>query len=416
MSCLAVPAPMHFNSAHAAASPRRPLRRCWGGATATARRTVANHTRSDAARLQARRLADNAPLIAELQADLRRLADTHRPETCVICHVRLQPTRSRLLPCLHAVCADCAAQPHAADAPLRCPLCDIAVPPDAGPLTTPHPLVEALVARPEPCRRCTPTALNATATHHCEDCGAEGYMCGAHAQLHARDPDTAHHRVVNLIDATAGTFLTCAEHSRNKEVYCVTDRQVICTVCALTNHTHPEHDARLLAPVFCNPVRGRVVDIHARGKWAAAVRSDRALDALITVRGIAERTARLEAEINARVDALHALLDARRRQLLEQLAQAARTETEAVQDTGMAERVAYALLTSQITLANQLPSTPATPDAVLVQLEPNLYDRLHTLVRTLPEAPVPQPRNVTFAIADAVEETIRTLGDFVVAD
>jgi len=352
------------------------------------------------------RRASNADLADEVDADLQQRLDRRKNDMCAMCASSLTVGGTVFLPaCLHSACRQCFVVCRANGEPLRCVLCN-QLDGSMGNAPQPHRLIEAVLSRRDQ-RRCDECSgdvadSDATASHRCTECSH--MLCDFHTAGHRRLQATREHAVT-----TVSVPSECAQHQRPLEAYCGTCKVSICLACTIVDHPAPVHQHHLLDADFCRQARARVRGAIVDAEKAAQARAARALDVAITATEISARGAALQREINANIDALHALLDARRAELLQAVDAADSADRERLLVMGQAERAAHTVLMSTVELATEL-TDDRTSAATLAQLEPAMCSRLQTLVAAVPGRSAPRLSQVTFSLDEDVERIIRCAG------
>jgi len=342
----------------------------------------------------------------------RRVSERVQP-CCATCGRDIEQGASVLLPgCLHSACIACLRQNAGPNPTLLCTLCGVATTVDPKAAQR-HPLVEAALAPPK--RYCGECDENpAEAIHHCADCQED--LCKLHSDAHRTSRKTKTHALAVIIaSGAAANEAACTEHGKPLDIYCMPCHAAICYLCMTSETAHPaaSHPHQNLRFV-CEQARQRAGVWVERAETAAKVRAGRALDASISLVELDERTTALKHTANAKMDALHALLNQRRAELLEELDSMIATEKQRITELGEAERIAHTVLMTTVPLAQHLVDAQ-TPDHTVARLEHAVCARLDELVRAVPAEPVPLPAKVTFNLAEAeLEHAIRTAGSFTV--
>jgi len=156
-------------------------------------------------------------------------------------------------------------------------------------------------------------------------------------------------------------------------------------------------------------VRRRLEQGIAAATAAAEARAARALDASIGVNEAHITSAELAAHIDEQVEALCALLRARRDALVQELQALEAAQAERFAAMAQAESTAHTVLMSTVRLAQQLLDGRAPPPT-LVQMEPLFTARLERLAAAVPTAPVPRPPVPVCDLVESLEPAIRKAG------
>jgi len=88
-------------------------------------------------------------------------------------------------------------------------------------------------------------------------------------------------------------------------------------------------------------------------------------------------------------------------------------DKQRLNEIGDAEHVAHTVLATTAPLARHLADAKTAEHAV-ARLERAVCARLDELVRAVPADPVPLPAQVTFHLAEELEQAIRTAGSFTI--
>ena len=264
---------------------------------------------------------------------LEKLADQ------LSCSVCLQEyTQPRVLSCLHVFCEGCLKRlpaPQAGRGTICCPNCRQVTPVPAGDVANLpsafyiHHLFEVRdtlekVRDPKSvqCEKCG----EEEAVRFCRDCGQ--YICQACLTVHRKWKDFKEHEILNFDEVAAAAsamksskkvVMLCPKHpTEPMKIYCETCDELICRDC--TVRTHREHNYDLVTECFTKHREAIVASLEPIKMLAA--RESKAIQQLEGRSLELDKQGREgKAEINRQIDRLHGILEARRRELVDQVDQ-----------------------------------------------------------------------------------------------
>ena len=267
---------------------------------------------------------------------LEKLADQ------LSCSVCLQEyTQPRALSCLHVFCEGCLKKlpaPQAGRGTICCPNCRQVTPvPEGGVANLPsafyiHHLFEvrdALEKVRDPKRVQCGKCGEEEAVRFCRDCGQ--YICQACLTVHRKWKDFKAHEILDFDEVAAAAsamksskkvVMLCPKHpTESMKIYCETCDELICGDC--TVRTHREHNYDLVTECFPKHREAVVASLEPIKMLAACeYKAIQQLDGRSVELDKQRREGK--AEINRQIDRLHGILDARRRELLDQVDQKVR--------------------------------------------------------------------------------------------
>jgi len=363
----------------------------------------------------------------------RELAELLPPKLkCQICTEDLQAGHTALLPCAHTFCRPCLAKqlpilttPSAKEdssataevAPgLACPVCHTrhpavvtAVDVDALPA---DPFAEAQLQPRLLCAPCKAEGEDIPAVYRCTKCHKA--LCEGDAHKHRLHRASAKHPLARL--ATPLSPDVCPAHQQPLHAYCVPCRAVCCAFCLTEDHLGNNHQPTSLAKQLPT-LRAQLED----SVTPAQARQDELVTRLIDTGAAAATTCatvqQLCSEITVTFDAVSALLQARKLQLLQEAAAIEATEAASLDDDATADRLRWLALqgprsaAERLLGANNAPTPPIEP-RFLGTLGPALRDQLAATARMwVPPAPA-APR-LAFELGAVVEDAVRTAGRLV---
>ena len=258
------------------------------------------------------------------------------------CSVCLQKyTQPRVLSCLHVFCEECLKKllvPQAGNGTICCPNCRQVTPvPAVGVANLPsafyiHHLFEVRdtlekVRDPKrvQCMKCE----KREAVRFCRDCGQ--YICQACLDTHRMWRELKTHEILNFDEVAAAAsamksskkvVMLCPKHpTKSMKIYCETCDELICRDC--TVRIHREHNYDLVTECFPKHWEAIVASLEPiKNLVADETEVIKQLDGQSLELDKQEREGK--AEINRKIDRLHGILDARRRELLDQVDQKVR--------------------------------------------------------------------------------------------
>ena len=278
---------------------------------------------------------------------LEKLADQLRCSVCL-----QEYTQPRVLSCLHVFCDGCLKKLPALQAgrgTVCCPNCrQVAPVPAGGVANLPSAFYiqhlfevrDTLKKVRDPKRVQCMKCEEGEAVRYCRDCGQ--FICEACLTVHRKWKDLKNHVIssINEVAVAASAMksskkvvMLCPKHPTEPvKIYCETCDELICRDC--TVRTHREHNYDLIAECFPKHREAIIVSLEPIKKLAACEAK--------VIQQLNGRSLQLDkqgregkAEINRQIDRLHGILDARRRELLDQVDQKvcqARKEISAERD------------------------------------------------------------------------------------
>ena len=318
-----------------------------------------------------------------------------------------------LLPCCHTVCRACVRKSVEASG-ATCPFCFtrfdsvIKTMEDVDALLS-NPFLEERLQVQEPCSECAKEDMVGTAIARCSRCPQ--VLCDAHAQLHARKPATSDHPLQRIAQANANASDVCNAHSKPLDMYCVNCQVVVCAACILKNGQHPAkdpaHDTILLSEHL-----GTLKAKLAAAKGDAVRRQAEGVAQLASIRiteeKAHERAARLSTDVNRAIALMIASLEARQATLLEEVANLARTEQEALVAAAGAEEQHWASLQGAVALTDELLAT-GTSSGRVGQMARTVSNQLVTAARKGLN-PAPSLEEITLFVDPSVKSVLETVG------
>ena len=269
------------------------------------------------------------------------------------CSVCLQEyTQPRVLSCFHVFCEGCFKRlpaPQAGRGTICCPNCRQVTPVPAGGVANllfafyiQHlfEVRDTLEKVRDPKRvKCENCGVE-EAVRFCRDCGQ--YICQACLTVHRKWKGFKEHEILNFDELAAAAsamksskkvVMLCPKHpTEPMKIYCETCDELICRDC--TVRTHREHNYDFVTECFPKHREAIVASLEPI-KMLVAYESK-------TIQQLDGRSLELDkqgregkAEINRQIDRLHGILDARRRELVDQVDQKvhqARKEISAERD------------------------------------------------------------------------------------
>ena len=269
------------------------------------------------------------------------------------CSVCLQEyTQPRVLSCLHVFCEGCLKKlpaPQAGRGTICCPNCHQVTPVPAGCVANlPSAFYiqhlfevrDTLEKVRDPKRVQCENCGEEEAVRFCRDCGQ--YICQACLTVHRKWKDFKEHEILNFDEVAAAAsamksskkaVMLCPKHTtKSTKIYCETCDELICRDCTI--RTHREHNYDLVTECFPKHREAIVASLDLIKKLLA--------DETEVIQQLTGRSLELDkqgregkADINRQIDRLHGILDARRRELLDQVDQKvhqARKEISAERD------------------------------------------------------------------------------------
>ena len=273
---------------------------------------------------------------------LEKLADQL---SCSIC---LQEyTQPRVLSCLHIFCEGCLKRlpaPQAGRGTVCCPNCrqvspipagDVANLPSAFYIQHLFEVRDTLEKVRDPKRVQCMKCEEGEAVRYCRDCGQ--FICEACLTVHRKWKDFENHVTLSLDEVAVAAsamksskkvVMLCPKHpTEPMKIYCETCNELICRDC--TVRTHREHNYDLVAECFPKHREAIVASLQPIKKLAAGEAE--------VIQQLNGRSLELDkqgregkAEINRQIDRLHGILDARRRELLDQVDQKVRQASKQI--------------------------------------------------------------------------------------
>ena len=267
---------------------------------------------------------------------LEKLADQL---SCSIC---LQEyTQPRVLSCLHVFCEGCLKRlpaPQAGRGTVCCPNCrqvslvpagDVANLPSAFYIQHLFEVRDTLEKVRDPKRVQCMKCEEREAVRFCRDCGQ--YICQACLDAHRTWKELKSHEILSFDEVAVAAsamksskkvVMLCPKHpTEPMKIYCETCDELICRDC--TVRTHREHNYDLVAEGFPKHREAIVASLEPIKKLAACeAKVIQKLD--VRSLDIDKQGREGKAEINRQIDRLHGILDARRREFLDQVDQKVR--------------------------------------------------------------------------------------------
>ena len=267
---------------------------------------------------------------------LEKLADQ------LSCSVCLQEyTQPRVLSCLHVFCEGCLKKfpaPQAGRGTICCPNCRQVSPvPVGGVANLPSAFYiqhlfevrDTLEKVRDPKRVQCMKCEEREAVRFCRDCGQ--YICQACLDAHRTWKELKSHEILSFDEVAVAAsamksfkkvVMLCPKHpTKSMKIYCETCDELICRDC--TVRTHRERNYDLVDECFPKHREAIIASLESIKKLAA-------VEAKV-IQQLDGRSLELDkqgregkAEINRQIDRLHGILDARRRELLDQVDQKVR--------------------------------------------------------------------------------------------
>ena len=267
---------------------------------------------------------------------LEKLADQ------LSCSVCLQEyTQPRVLSCLHVFCEGCLKRlpaPQAGRGTICCPNCRQVTPVPAGgvanlPFAFYIPRLfevrDTLEKVRDPKRVQCENCGEEEAVRFCRDCGQ--YICQACLTVHRKWKGFKEHEILNFDELAAAAsamknskkvVMLCSKHpTEPMKIYCETCDKLVCRDC--TVRTHREHNYDLVTECF--PKHREAIIASLKPIKMLITRESKAIQQLEGRSLELDKQGREgKAEINRQIDRLHGILEARRRELVDQVDQKVR--------------------------------------------------------------------------------------------